>query len=100
MGLTMGERKAAIGETARLALFRWDPRSCVVHLKTGKAKFWHPLQLAGNFYAEQKEYRRMAVSIDGHGVFRAEKYREERDLRIFKRAPDFIDSELQAGRRI
>jgi len=100
MGLTMGERKAAIGETARLALFRWDPRSCMVDLKTGKARLWHPPQLAGYFYAAQKEYRRMAVYIDGHGVFRAEEYREERDLRIFKRTLYFINSELQAGHRI
>jgi hypothetical protein len=42
----------------------------------------------------------MAVYIDGHCVFRTEEYREERDLRIFKGALDFVNSELQAGRRI
>ena len=88
------------GTLDRLALVPWDPRPCVIDLKTGKAKLWHPLQLAGYCYAAQKEYRRMAVYIDGHGVFRAEEYREERDLRIFKGALDFINSELQAGRRI
>ena len=88
------------GTLDRLALFPWDPRPCVVDLKTGKAKLWHRLQLAGYCFAAQKEYRRMAVYIDGHGVFRAEEYREEWDLRIFKGALDFITSELQAGRRI
>jgi hypothetical protein len=42
----------------------------------------------------------MAVYIDGHGVFRAEEYREERGLRIFKGAMDFVNSELPAARRI
>ncbi|MBA7585865.1 hypothetical protein ES708_27855 [subsurface metagenome] len=88
------------GTLDRLALFPWDPRPCVIDIKTGKSKLWHPVQLAGYCYCAQKEYRRMAVYIDGHGVFRAEEYREERDLRIFKGALDFINSELQAGRRI
>jgi CRISPR/Cas system-associated exonuclease Cas4 (RecB family) len=95
-----GVEVGCAGTLDRLVLFPWDPRPCVVDLKTGKAKPWHAVQLAGYCYATQKEYRRMTVYIDGYGVFRAEEYREERDLRIFKGALDFINSELQAGRRI
>ena len=74
--------------------------SAQIDLKTGKAKLWHPVQLAGYCFTAQKEYRRMAVYIYGSGVFRAEKYREERDIRIFKGALEFINSELQACRQI
>jgi len=95
-----GVEVGCAGTLDRLALLPWDPRPWVLDIKTGKAKLWHPLQLAGYCYAAQKEYRRMAVYIDGHGVFRAEEYREERYLRIFKGALDFINSELQAGHRI
>ena len=95
-----GVEVGCAGTLDRLALFPWDPRPWVIDIKTGKQKLWHPLQLAGYCYAAQKEYRMMAVYIDGHGVFRAEEYREERYLRIFKGALDFINSELQAGRRI
>ena len=95
-----GVEVGCAGTLDRLALFPWDPRPCVIDLKTGKTKLWHPVQLAGYCYAAQKEYRRMAVYIDGYGVFRAEEYREERDQRIFKGALDFINSELQAGHRI
>ena len=95
-----GVEVGCAGTLDRLALFPWDSRPCVIDIKTGKAKPWHPVQLAGYCYAAQKEYRRMAVYIDGYGVFRAEEYQEERDRRIFKGALDFINSELQAGRRI
>ena len=73
----------------------------MIDLKKRKAKLWHPAQLAGYCYAAQKEYQRMAVHINGgYGVFWAEEYRVKRYLRIFKGALDFINSELQAGRRI
>jgi len=37
----------------------------LVDLKKGKAKLWHPVQLAGYCYAAQKEYQRMVVHING-----------------------------------
>jgi len=95
-----GVEVGCAGTLDRLALFPWDPRPWVLDIKTGKAKLWHPVQLAGYCYAAQKEYRRMAVYIDGYGVFRAQECREERDGRIFKGALDFINSELAAGHRI
>ena len=96
-----GVEVGCAGTLDRLALFPWDPRPCVIDLKTGKAKLWHPLQLAGYCYAAQEDYRRMAVYIDSHGFFWTEEYREDsRDLRIFRGALDFINSELQAGRGI
>ena len=95
-----GVEVGCAGTLDRLVLFPWDPRPCVIDLKTGKAKLWHPVQLAGYCYAAQKEYRRMAVHIDGRGLFRAQECREERDGRIFKGALDFINSELRAGHRI
>ena len=72
----------------------------LIDLKTRKAKLWHPLQMAGYCSAAQKEYGRTAVYIDGNCVFREEEYREERGLRFFKGALDFINSELAAGAMI
>ena len=95
-----GVEVGCAGTPDRLALFPWDPRPWVLDLKTGKPKLWHPLQLAGYCYAAQKEYRMITVYIDRRGLFRVEEYREERYLRIFKGALDFINSELQAGHRI
>ena len=71
----------------------------LIDLKTRKAELWHPVQLAGYCYATQKEYGRMAVYIDGHSVFWAEEYPEERDLRTIKGALDFVNSELPTARR-
>jgi len=72
----------------------------LIDLKTGKAKLWHPLQMAGYCSAAQKEYGRIAVYIDGNCVFRAEEYREDRGLGFFKGALDFVNSEPPAARRI
>jgi len=72
----------------------------LIDLKTRKAKIGHPLQMAGYCSAAQKEYGRIAVYIDGNCVFREEEYREERGLRFFKGALDFINSGLAAGHRI
>ncbi|GAJ07536.1 unnamed protein product [marine sediment metagenome] len=96
-----GVEVGCAGTLDRLVLLPWDPRPCVIDLKTGKAKLWHPLQLAGYCYAAQKEYRRMAVYINGYGAFRTEEFREdERDQRIFRGALDFMNRELSAGHRI
>ncbi|HEC61795.1 MAG TPA: hypothetical protein ENI27_06015 [bacterium] len=95
-----GVEVGCAGTLDRLVLFPWDPRPWVIDLKTGKTRLWHPVQLAGYCFAAQREYRRMVVYIDGCGKFRAKTCREVRDHRIFKGALDFINSELQAGRRI
>ncbi|HEC61696.1 MAG TPA: hypothetical protein ENI27_05515 [bacterium] len=95
-----GVEVGCAGTLDRLVLFPWDPRPWVIDLKTGKTRLWHPVQLAGYCYAAQKEYRRMTVYIDRCGKFRPEVCEKERDLRIFKGALDFINSELHAGRRI
>ncbi len=93
-----GLQVGVAGTIDRLALV--EGLLCVVDLKSGKEKLWHPAQLAGYVYAMQGRCARVAVYLNRSGWFTLKQFQEERDERVFKGALDFINSELKAGRRI
>jgi hypothetical protein len=78
------------GTLDRLVLLKGGGEPVVLDLKTGKEKHWHRAQLGGYVVVAGKPYRRMAVYLDQRGWPNAVEFKEERDIRAFQGALEWV----------
>ena len=78
------------GTLDRLVLLKDGGAPVVLDLKTGKERLWHRAQLGGYVVAAGRALRRMAVYLHPTGYANGIEFKEERDLRAFKSALDWV----------
>jgi hypothetical protein len=78
------------GTLDRLVLLKGGGAPVVLDLKTGKERLWHRAQLGGYVVASGRPYRRMAVYLHENGYANGIEFKEERDLRAFQSALEWV----------